>query len=101
MAERHVMSRHNAKNRAWGAGLLVRTASPWADAARVSISLTPPTPPCQWPGPCFFFREGGGGHWQGGPCFFFREGGGALTRTGGPLTRVLVKNQKNLCVCIF
>ena len=20
-----------------------------------------PPPPCQWPGPCFFFREGGGG----------------------------------------
>ena len=39
MAECQVTSRHMARNREWGASLLVRTASPWADAARVSMSF--------------------------------------------------------------
>ena len=34
----------------------------------------PPPPPCQWPGPCFFFREGGGGIGKGGHVSSF-EGG--------------------------
>ena len=35
-------------------------------AKTASVILYDPPPPCQWPGPCFFFREGGaickGGH---------------------------------------
>ena len=49
-----------------------------------------------------FLLSRGGVHWQGGPCFFFRRGGSIDTRTGGPLTRVLVKISKKIrCVCIF
>ena len=32
-------------------------------------------PPCQWPGPCFFFREGGGGICKGGHVSSFKGGG--------------------------
>ena len=57
---------------------------------------TPP-PPCQWPvsmaWAMFLFSRGGGGHWQGGPCFFFR--------TGGPLTRGLVKNPKKIFFFVY
>jgi hypothetical protein len=47
-----------------------------------------------------FLISRGGGHWQGGPCFFFRRGGSIDTRTGGPLTRVLVKKSKKNSLCM-
>ena len=57
--------------------------------------MLPHTPPVSMARAMFLLSRGGG-HWQGAPCFFFRRGD---TRTGGPLTRVLVKNQKNsLCM---
>ena len=59
----------------------------------------PPPPHCQWPGPCFFFREGGG-HLQRGPCFFTK--GGRLTRARGAIDANSHQNsKKNICVCIL
>ena len=53
-------------------------------------ACSPPPPPCQWPGPFFFFRRGRsideGGHVS---CF---EGAGSIDmHMGGPLTRILVE----------
>ena len=59
-----------------------------------------PPPPCQWPGPCFFFREGGGGALARGAMFLLSKGGSIDTRTGGPLTQVLVKNPKKNSLCM-
>ena len=83
-----------------------RRSSPFA-AAACGLQLTAanphpvtiPPPRVNGPGHVSSFKRGGG-HWQGGPCFFFRRGGGSVdTRTGGPLTRFLVKNKKNsLCM---
>ena len=52
-------------------------------------------PPCQWPGPCFFFREGGGIS-KGDDVSSFEGGGSIDTRTGGPLTRILVQKLKKI-----
>ena len=48
-----------------GAHLLKWPSEEWPDYfsvfttfPRFTLSTTPP-PPCQWPGPCFFFRKGG------------------------------------------
>ena len=65
--------------------------------ARYFYTTTPPR--VNGPGHVSSFERGG--HWQGGPCFFVREGGGIDTRTGGPLTRVLVKNPKKIFVYAF
>ena len=64
--------------------------------------VLPTTPtPCQWPGPCFFFREGGGGHLQRGPCFFFRGGGSIDMRTGAIGVNSHQNSKKIISVRIF
>ena len=52
-------------------------------SANAKVLFLPTTirPPCQWPGPCFFFREGGS-IGKGGHVSSF-EGGGPLTRARG------------------
>ena len=61
----------------------------------------PPPPRVNGPGHVSYFERGG--PLARGAMFFLSKGGGSIdTRTGGPLTRVLVKNPKKiLCVCIF
>ena len=64
---------------------------PLAKKQRGRLALTIP-PPCQWPGPCFFFREGGsigkGGHVssfeRGGPLAWgVHWHGGSIGMGGG------------------
>ena len=52
----------------------------------------PPPPPCQWPGPCFFFRERGA-ICKGGHVSSFDEGG-PLTRARGAIDANSHQNSK-------
>ena len=72
MAECNVTSRLRAKSSAWGAGLLARTASPWADAAlasntfisgsaRSALHVTTTTPSSPWWAPGARGTTGGPG----------------------------------------
>ena len=56
----------------------------WCNHASSSAEMRPhiPPPPCHWPGPCFFFREGGA-ICKGGHVSPFEGGGSIDTRTGG------------------
>ena len=61
----------------------------------------PPPPRVNGPGHVSSFERGG--PLARGAMFILSKGGGSIdTCTGGPLTRVLVKNPKKIrCVCIF
>ena len=72
---------------------------PSANAKVLFLPTTIPPPRVKGPGHVSSFERGV--HWQGGPCFFFRGGESIDTRTGGPLTRVLVKNRKKSFVYAF
>ena len=70
-------------------------------SANAKVLFLPTTIPPVSMARAMFLLSRGGVHWQGGPCFFFRRGGSIDTRTGGPLTRVLVKNPKKFFVYAF
>ena len=70
--------------------------SVWLAHLRIHLFIHPPPPPCQWPGPCFFFREGGSMS-KGGHVSAFEGGGGGIdTHMGGPLTQIVVKTPKKI-----
>ena len=63
-------------------------------AGTMAQVLPPPPPPVSMARAMFLLSRGGGGALARGAMFLLSKGGSIDTRTGGPLTRVLVKNPK-------